>query len=126
MLGPIFWSRTTMFRIVIGGVAAIALGIAGGRMFATATSVSAPPKTAPIVVSPRWQPAGPSRADNAPPPAWTAADQPMPAPRVRTVEAPAPAPVAAPAPRSKSTPAVATRSGKRSKTARRRDDDDDD
>jgi hypothetical protein len=113
-----------MFRIVIGGVAAIALGIAGGRMFTTATSDAASPRSAPIVVSPRWQPAGPSRIDDATPPAWTAADQPMPAPSVRAVEAPAPAPVTVP--RSKSTPAVVAHSGKRGKTARRRNNDDDD
>jgi hypothetical protein len=113
-----------MFRIVISGVAALAVGIAGGRMFLTATSNAASPTTAPIVVSPRWQPAGPSRTDNAPSPAWTAADQPVPAPRVRTVDAPVPASVTVP--RSKFTPAVATHNKKRGRTARRRDDDDDD
>jgi hypothetical protein len=116
-----------MFRLMISGLTAIAIGLVSGWTFLSATAVELSPTTAPALASPGWPTTTPipsSRIDEEHAPATKA---PTVAPSIHTADAPA---SAAPVPFSaqvKSAPVVGMRDkgGKLRNRVAHPDDDDD-
>jgi hypothetical protein len=120
-----------MLRIVISGVAALAVGLAGGWTFLTATDVEASPTTAPATASlgwPHFEPLPPSDADAAASPAPTGVPVPTSARGIHITDVPTRtlAPAAVAGPQAKPAAAVMARDKPRNRMVRRRESDDDD